>query len=117
MNIHEWNQKLYPIEESKRLLPRELLAQWFWDNFQIRSAPKFKEECWYHIPIAWGDEVTSLINNIHTLYQDKVRFIQIKEKMAWLTVYFRADTKEIEGAVYNIIKTTQETLRKKGLHP
>ena len=121
-NIWDWNKKLYTEREGKFGIPKDLGAQWFWDNFQIKSAPLYREECWYHIPIAWGDEVHKMITNIRQKFGDQVEFRQIKEKMAWLTVYYRvsedlADKDKIKENVNQLIQIAQANLRDKDLHP
>lgn len=118
MDLDYWNKKLYPRDENaeKWTPPKNIGADWFWDNFQIKSAPKFREACWFHIPNAWADDVANLITAIRNCFGDGVEFTQIKEKFCYLTVYYSAKA-EIRPKVDEMIKHTQAVLRNKGLHP
>lgn len=115
MNIHEWNAKLYKYNEKNRR-PEELRAQWFWDNFNIESAPLFGSACCSHIPTCWGDDVGELIRDIQNRFVNQVRFIQIKEKFACLVIYIET-SKEIRIEVNKMIEATIKNLQDKGLHP
>lgn len=89
-------------------------ADWFWENFQIKSAPLYKEACWSHIPKVWADDVAELL---HTL-QDKfdISFVQIKEKFCELIVYYDAPQEQKEE-ISKLIKATKENMRNKAIHP
>lgn len=112
--VLDWNKKLYDYEAS--CPPKELGAEWFWENWKIKSAPKFRDECWYHIPPAWGPDVHNLVTAIINCFGDKVKFKQIKEKFATLTVYTETD-QETRLKISEMVQHTQTVLRNKGLHP
>lgn len=114
--LHKWNSKLYG-------LGGELGAEWFWTRHRIRSAPKFRDECWSHIPHLWEGAVTKLITKIQKTYGNKVEFRQIKEKYIHLTVYYQVaeevgliEADKIQSEVDKMIKEAQDELRKLGLH-
>ena len=117
MNIHDWNSKLYPRnEETGAFLAENLGANFFWDNFGIKSAPKFRDECYSHIPSLWKDDVSLLIKSLQEKYDNKIDFIQIKEKFAYLTVYYDSSEKDKKD-IDNRVEECRNILRSKGLHP
>lgn len=113
--VSEWNNKLY----KKGNVTGSHGADWFWDNFQIESAPKFEKACWYHIPKKWGDAVSDMINELRGMHPD-IKFAQIKEKFCCLTVYFDYNyntEKEYAASVNSIVEKYRERLRAEGVHP
>lgn len=113
--VNDWNKKLYRDGE----VVGEHGADWFWDNFQIKSAPKFKDACWYHIPQKWGDIVFEMITELKDKYPD-IKFAQIKEKFCCLTVYFDYDyniQKDDAEDANHIVEKYREKLRAEGVHP
>lgn len=110
--VNDWNKKLYREGE----LTGEYGADWFWDNFQIKSAPLFKNACWYHIPKKWGSAVADMVNELKSTHPN-IQFAQIKEKFCCLTVYFDNIQKDYAEDVYFIVEKCRERLRAEGVHP
>ena len=113
--IHDWNNKLYPIDKQGKFTSREIGAEYFWREFGIKSAPLFQEYCWYHIPQDWKDDVSDLIRAIQDRFPRLV-FVQIKEKMASLVIYYDCE-KEDRDEVKKMIEECRVKLRAKSLHP
>ena len=108
--LAKWNQILHPEYPVV-----ELGAEWLWTEFGIKSAPKFDNECWSHVPECWGDDLKQLIPAIKDKYPD-VQFLQIKEKYCSLTIYFSSSPHDRES-IDVMIEKCQDVLRRKGLHP
>jgi hypothetical protein len=108
--LSEWNKKLY---QGKK----ELGADWFWDNFQLKSAPLYPNACWYHIPEDWERPVAILLATIQQKFGDRIELIQVKEKFCTLVVYFSAATDEIYDLIQGAVELTRQELRERGVHP
>lgn len=89
--VHEWNKKIYRNEDDSFYREGELNAEEFWNEFQIKSGPKFREACWSHIPARWADDVRTLLKKVQDELGDKVSFTQIKEKFCQLTIYYSCE--------------------------
>lgn len=111
-DIQQWNKLLY--QDSKD--GKGWGAKEFLDELQLESWPLFKDKCAYHIPYKWTQEVKSLVQNIRELFGDQVVFKQIKEKFAWLTVYYDCP-EELRPEVQRAISYAQDNLRAQGWHP
>jgi hypothetical protein len=109
-NLHDWNKKLY---SDKKLWQ----AEEFWNELGLKSWPKFKDCCTYHIPLSWAEEVKKLVLTVQKNFGDQVRFRQIKEKFCYLTIYYDADSNQIHNDVRKLINKSIDNLVKQGLHP
>jgi len=107
-DLSNWNKRLYSNNDSG------CGAQWFWDNFKIKSAPLYRDSCYSHIPSLWADDVAIMIRNIQGLSKNSVQFTQIKEKFCDLVVY-RDCPKEYEKAVSQEVQDCRNRLKEKNL--
>lgn len=89
-------------------------ADWFWENFNIKSAPRFDDKCWSHIPKVWADDVTELLHSLQSNFD--ITFVQIKEKFCELVVYYQAPENQREE-INKLIKETKDKMCKKAIHP
>ena len=113
--VGKWNKIIYrsagvPIKSS-------ITAETLWADFRIKSAPKFPQECWYHVPEKWVDEVREMITTMQREIGNKVEFKQIKEKLCHLTVYFDTADKHARQRMYELIEECTKKLIEKGVHP
>lgn len=115
MDLEYWNKKIYKNEDGS-FVCGGLGAEEFWEEFKIKSAPKFKGACWFHIPERWAKEVREFIRAVQEEFGDKVQFAQIKEKFCWLTVYYDCD-KETRKRVEELRAECIKKLVEKGVHP
>ena len=95
--VRKWNDIIY--KDAGVPIKSGISAQQLWDEFKIKSAPLYRDQCWSHIPGRWADDVRDLIRKVQAELGDKVRFVQIKEKWCFLTVYFESDSDERAGAL------------------
>ncbi len=89
-------------------------ADWFWESFQIKSAPLYEDECWSHIPKVWANDVSELLHTLQSKFN--ISFVQIKEKFCELIIYYNApefQKKEID----KLIKDAKDKMRAKAIHP
>lgn len=118
--LAKWNNKLYPKLKTsdgkyKYNVPEDLGADWFEEMCGIKSAPKYPDQCWSHIPTVWGGTVLTLIKNIKDKYP-KVEFIQVKEKFCRLVIYYECVAHE-RDTIDSMIERCQDILRNQGVHP
>lgn len=116
LNVQEWNKKIYRNEDDSFVDGDQITADELWDEFQIKSHPKFRGSCYSHIPIRWTEDVRSMLRRIRDEFGDKVEFSQIKEKWCNLTIYYSAPD-EIKDRVREIIVECKDSLISKGIHP
>lgn len=114
--VSDWNKKIYRDDDGN-MMSGGLHAEELWDEFQIKSGPKFSDACWSHIPEKWADDVRLMISEVQDKFGGKVEFRQLKEKFCSLTVYFSAENDEIREEVNKIISSCIERLQEKGVHP
>lgn len=113
--LSQWNNKLY----GNKFPAEEHTSDWFWDNFEIESWPKFPKRCAFHIPKVWGDAVKGMIEELRAKHPG-IEFDQIKEKFCILTVYVALDNSrsdEENDSIRAIVEKYREQLRSEGLHP
>jgi len=113
--VKTWNEIIYkdngiPIKSS-------ITSEELWDEFGIRSAPKFRDACWSHIPERWANEVKEFITQVQNELGDRIEFVQIKEKFCRLTVYFDYSDESARQRMYELINECTEKLINKGVHP
>lgn len=109
MYLDEWNRKLYGESGWG--------AEEFWLELQLKSWPKFENECAYHIPAAWTEDVTVLVKTIQQELGDRITFQQIKEKYCDLVVYFSSKDTEAGDRARELIRECIANLINKGVHP
>jgi len=114
--VHEWNTKLYWNEDGTRAKPG-FQAEEFWDEFKIKSWPKFQDACAYHIPSKWVYDVRIFVKQVQDELKDRIAFAQIKEKFCRLTVYFNATDEEARTRAHELIQECIDRLINKGVHP
>jgi hypothetical protein len=114
--LSEWNRKIYRNEDDS---PAEgnLGADEFWDEFQIKSWPKFKDACAFHIPGKWASDVRELLKSIRSELGNKVSFTQIKEKFCELVIYCSCEDEETRGRFRELQNDCVRKLIEKGVHP
>ena len=115
-NLQDWNKKIYR-DESGDFVKGNLGAEEFWEEFGIKSGPKFREACWSHIPSKWADDVRLMLKQVQDELDDRISFRQIKEKFCWLTVYYDAKDEEAKTRMDELIVECQDRLGAKDLHP
>jgi len=115
-DVRDWNYKIYRDEKGE-FVKGNLGAEEFWDEFGIKSGPKFRDACWSHIPGKWAEDVRLMLTKAQKELGDRVNFTQIKEKMCWLTVYYAAKDDEAKSRMSELIVECQNRLRAKDLHP
>lgn len=113
--VKTWNAIIYkdngiPIKSS-------ITSEELWDEFKIKSAPKFMDACWSHIPERWSDEVRQFIIIAQRELGDKIKFAQIKEKFCRLTVYFDTNDEHARQRMYELIDECIKKLVNRGVHP
>lgn len=115
-DLMDWNAKLYRDQHPG--LTGEYGADWFWNELEIKSAPKFKDCCWHHIPKCWADEVKAMVVELREKFPS-IEFTQIKEKFCDLTVYWSIEDydSDVSNKVRQVIKKYKNKLRDEGLHP
>lgn len=114
--INEWNEKIYRNEDGSEVEGR-LGADEFWDEFQIKSWPKFRDACAFHIPGKWAEDVREFLTRVRDELGDKVQFAQIKEKFCQLTVYNSCADEETRERLNELKIECVRNLIKKGVHP
>ena len=114
--VYKWNAIIYPSNEKGEDIRHGLSASDWWDRFQIKSYPKFRNVCAYRCPATWIEDVTWMVEETRKRFGDKVEFNQIKEKFCILTVYFSAD-EDTKEKMYELIAETKARLVAKGVHP
>jgi len=116
MTLNEWNKKVYCDDEGKPL-DGGLGAEEFWNEFQIKSYPKFDNACAYHIPAKWADDVRDLLTTVRKELGDRIKFSQIKEKYCELTIYYKADDLDAQMRFKELETDCIDRLIAKGIHP
>ncbi|KKM60740.1 hypothetical protein LCGC14_1538870, partial [marine sediment metagenome] len=81
--INEWNEKIYRNEDGSEV-EGTLGADEFWDEFQIKSWPKFRDACVSHIPGKWAEDVREFLTRVRDELGDKVQFAQISVPEGWI---------------------------------
>jgi hypothetical protein len=116
MELNKWNNKIYRGEDGKELAGG-LQAEEFWNEFQIKSYPKFENACAYHIPAKWADDVRDLITTTRKELGDRIEFEQIKEKWCELVVYYKATDEVARQRFRELLTDCKDRLKAKGVHP
>lgn len=116
-DTRDWNYRIYRDDNGEFIREGGLGADEFWDEFQIKSGPKFKDACWSHIPAKWADDVRLMLHQAQKELGDRVSFTQIKEKFCYLTVYFGAKDEEAKKRMNELIVECEVRLRAKDLYP
>ena len=115
--VHKWNEIIYKDANGAFVEGERLDTEALWNDYKIKSWPKFKDACSYCIPIKWVSEIRILIEAIQTELGDKFKFSQIKEKWCNLTIYFdRTDDKSTDIAE-KLIAKCKNNLIAQGIHP
>ena len=116
VNIKDWNKKLYQYPDDKEV-EKSMGADEFWDKFNIKSSPKFRDACWYYVPGVWADDVCEFISAVQEELGDRIEFVQIKEKFCCFNAYVKSKD---EGATKRFDELKKECVDKliaKGVHP
>ena len=119
-DVHKWNKIIYKNADGSFIDGDKITNDELWESYRIRSAPKFKSECWSHIPVRWTKDVRIMLDQILSEFENKVEFQQIKEKFCNLTVYYKPCSsldEEAKTRIQEIIKECKERLISKGVHP
>jgi len=115
--VRDWNKIIYRNDDGSFIKDRGMEAEDFWKEFSIRSAPKFADACWSHIPARWADEVREMLRKAQQELGEQVEFIQIKEKLCRLTVYYSSADDHAKQRMSELITECTEKLINKGVHP
>lgn len=117
--VNKWNRKIYWNEDGTRASEsgHGIGPEEFWDEFKIKSWPKFRDSCAFYVPTKWADDVREFIVKVQNELGDRITFRQIKEKWCRLTVYFRATDDEAGTRMYELIQECINNLIEKGIHP
>jgi hypothetical protein len=116
-DINEWNEKIYRNSDGKFVEGPSLGPKEFWEEFQIKSGPMFKDACWSHIPVKWTDDVRLFLKQVREELGDRVSFSQIKEKWCELTVYASTKDDAARDRLCELEKECIDRLIEKGVHP
>ena len=117
-NVYEWNKKIYRNEDGSWYKPEENLTdEKLWELFQIKSWPKFKDAYSFHTPPKWNEDVIQFIIQVQKELNNKIEFIQIKEKWCRFTVYFKTADILAENRLKELQKECIDRLISKGVHP
>ena len=116
MDLSDWNKKIYRNEDGS-FVGGGLHAEELWEEFGIKSGPKFERACWSHIPERWAEDVRVFIREVQAELGDRVVFEQIKEKFCDLTVYCRCVDDYARKRLLELKQECVERLINKGVHP
>ena len=116
MNINYWNQKIYRNSDDS-FVEGSMGAKEFYEEFGIKSYPLFKDQCYYHVPARWADDVRMFVKQVQSELGDRITFKQIKEKWCWLTVYYSAADQEADERLKQLERECIDRLIAKDLHP
>lgn len=111
-----WNKRIYRNDDDS-FTEGNLGCEEFWNEFQIKSGPKFREACYSRIPGKWADDVRQMLKQAQLELGDKINYRQIKEKFCCLVVSFDAKDEEAEKRMNELISECQKRLMAKDLHP
>ena len=117
MDVNEWNKKIYREENGEFAEGDRLNDVKLWEEFQIKSGPKFRDACWSGVPVKWCEDVRLLLQQVKSELGDRIEFEQIKEKWCYLTIYFTAKDKEAEKRFLELRGECINRLIEKGIHP
>lgn len=93
-------------------LYRELNADVLWEEFGIKSWPRFRDACAWSIPNTWSETVREFIVEAKEKYPEVVLH-QIKEKWCQLTVYYEPISVDFNW----LIEYYRQKLVDAGYHP
>jgi len=116
-DVNKWNAKIYRDENGEFVEGDKLDDEKLWEEFGIKSGPKFRDACWSGVPVKWTDDVRFLIKQVKDELKDRIEFAQIKEKWCRLTIYFTAKDKEAEKRFVELKRECISKLIEKGIHP
>ena len=114
--IQQWNIKIYKDDDGKEY-EGTMGAEELWKEFGIKSAPLFKDQCFYHVPGKWADDVRIFIKQVQKELGDKITFEQIKEKWCGFTVYFQSTDEEARQRLLQLEEECINRLISKGIYP
>lgn len=111
--IRDWNKKLYETKVNAKPLDADAL----WEEFKLKSWPKFKNECGWNIPDTWADDIRGFLREVQLKFRDEVDLIQVKEKWAQLRVYYDTKNESFKPEMERMIDALRKKLIDKGYHP
>ena len=117
MNVNEWNAKIYKDENGNFVEGEKLDDEVLWNEFGIKSWPKFRDACASHLPVKWTEDVRLLLKQTKEELGDKITFDQIKEKWCYLTIYFKAADEQAAKRFNELEQECVQRLIDKGIHP
>ena len=117
MNVDYWNGIIYRNDDGKWAEGERLTPDKLWDEFGIKSGPKFQDACWSDVPVKWTEDVRLFLAQVRKELGDRIEFGQIKEKWCELTVYFTASDKEAGDRLLELKRECVDRLIAKGIHP
>lgn len=117
MDVNYWNKVIYKDANGDWAKGNEITVDEFWDKFQIKSWPKFKDGCACHVPVKWADDVRVMLTRARNELGDRIDFRQIKEKWCTLTVYYSAADEVAQNRMKELISECVEQLQIKKVYP